>query len=140
MPHGGFILIFFLLFFIPLSLYSGFVMYRKKDERKLRATKLVIWAVVIIVILATNYNRHINTRFDANAIVKSIEKYKSDTGDYPNNLEIIGVSNQHLRKQLGMSGYYYNDGKARLFYSVTYIPFDTYSYNFELKVWQYRSS
>lgn len=115
-------------------------MYRKKDERKLRATKLVIWAVVIIVILATNYNRHINTRFDANVIVKSIEKYKSDTGDYPDNLEIIGVSNQHLRKQLGMSGYYYNDGKARLFYSVTYIPFDTYSYNFELKVWQYRSS
>ncbi len=131
-------LIAFLIFLIPLSLYSAFIMYKKKDERKLRATKLAIWAVAIAVILATHYNRHINTRMVANAIVASIEKYKSDTGDYPDNLEIIGVSNQHLRKQLGRFRYNYRNGKASLFYRVTYIIYDTYSYDFEQKEWQYR--
>lgn len=100
---------------------------------------LTIWVIAVAVILATNYYRHSNTRMVADDIVASTEKYKSDTGGYPDSLERIGISVQQLRGRLGMSGYYINNGQTSLFYAVTYMVFDTYNYNFELKHWEHRS-
>ena len=130
-PHGGFLLVLFLLFIVPLSVYSTVIMYRDKQQRKIRAIKLFIWAVSILVVVGVNYHRHINTRIAANNIVASIERYKSATGKYPDNLDQIGVTKRSLRNKLGMSGYYNENGKASLFYGVTFIVFDTYNYNFE---------
>jgi hypothetical protein len=138
--HGGFMFLFFLLFLVPSSLYSVIVMYRNKEERKLRTTKLSIGLIASLITVSFNYYRYINTRAKANNIVVAIEKYRSELGYYPKDLEAIGLSKIKLRNQLGMFGYFYNNGQPNFFYAVTYIIFDTYSYNFELKEWQYHSS
>ena len=126
--HGGFLIYAFLIFLIPLSLNSVYRIYRHREETKLRSGKLLIWAFTILVSVSFNYYRHIDTRSSANAIVKAIEDYRSESGEYPETLDSIGLSQQQLSERLGKSGYSFDNAEPLLFYAVTYTTSRVYSY------------
>lgn len=102
--YGGFLLGLFILFLIPLFLYSGIRMHRHKSERKIRGVKLAVWVSAIFVSLAVNYYRYSYTRDTANDIVAKITKYHETKGSYPSNLEVLGYERKSLSSSFGMYG------------------------------------
>lgn len=135
--HGGFLLGPFLIFLIPLFLYSGVRMYRCKNELNTRGKKLAIWMSAIIVALAVNFHRHSSTRDAANGVVAQIVRYHETNGTYPSSLGALGYDSKSLKASLGPHGYFNKDGKPSFFYAVPYIVFDTYHYDFLYKQWVY---
>ena len=135
--YGGFLLGFFLLFLIPLFLYSGVRMYRHKNELKVRGTKLAIWMAAIFVTLGVNFYRYNFTRDAANSVVAAIVKYHETSGIYPSSLEGLGYGGKSLKSSLGMYGYRKTDGQPSFFYGVPYMIFDTYRYDFDSERWVY---
>ncbi len=135
--HGGFLLVFFLLFLIPLSLYSGIRMYRNKSERQLRGKKLAVWSATIFVALAVNFYRYNDARDVANDVVASIVKFHDTNGTYPSSLEVLGYNSQSLRSSLGWYGYHNKDEQPSFLYGVPYMAFDSYHYDFHSGQWIY---
>lgn len=135
--YGGFLLGFFLLFLIPLFLYSGIRMYRHKSERKVRGEKLAVWMSAILVTLVVNYYRYSYTRDAANEVVAKIASYHEINGFYPRNLEVLGYDSKSLKSRFGMYGYHSKEGQPSFLYGVPYMIFDTYRYDFHSRKWIY---
>lgn len=140
MPHAGFMLY---LVVIPLSLwtlYSIYLSVRKPELRANQLTRMSIWLLAVALVVGIHYIRHITTRQSADEVVAAIKSYTVTHGLCPVELEDIGIDPQQLQDKLGMAGYSCQDGKPHFFYKVTYIVFDTYSYDFNKGVWKYRAS
>lgn len=135
--YGGFLLGFFMLFMVPLLLYSGIRMYRHNNELEMRRRKLAIWLAAIFVTLAVNGYRYSSTRDAANNVVAEIVKYHENNGTYPINLEALGYDGKSLKSNLGMYGYHNKDGQPSFFYGVPFMIFDTYRYDFHSGKWIY---
>lgn len=133
--HGGFLLFFFLVFLVPLFLYSGVRMYRYQHELNTRAKKLAIWMSAILVALAVNVYRYTSTRDAADDVVSKIVQYHETNGTYPSSLETLGYESKSLKANLGMYGYSNKDGTPSFFYAVPYIVFDSYHYDFHSGEW-----
>ena len=135
--NQGLVIAGFLLFLIPLSLYSLFVMYRKKEERKLRATKLAIWSLGVVAIVATHYYYSVNTRNVANSAIETILQYKKEHNQYPEALETIGIPSKEYRAKHRIS-YSTNKKNNPAFYY--FVPFglrNSYHYDFNEAEWRY---
>lgn len=135
--NGGFLLGVFLLFLIPLFVYSGIRMGRHENELKIRGKKLTIWTAAIFVTLAVNFYRYSSTRDTANDVVGTIVKYHETSGTYPSSLDVLGYDSKSLKLSLGWYGYHNKDGQPSFLYSVPYMPFDVYRYDFNSKQWVY---
>jgi hypothetical protein len=140
MPHSGFMLY---LAVIPLSiwtLYSIYLSVRKPELRANQLTRVSIWLVVVALVVGIHYFRHVTTRQSADEVVSAINRYSATHGTCPATLDEMGFSRQQLRDKLGMAGYGCEEGKPYFFYAVTYIPFDTFDYDFSKGAWKYRGS
>lgn len=135
--YGGFMLGFFLLFLIPFFLYSVDRMYRHKEERKTRGVKLALWMAATFVTLAVNYHEYGYARDAANDVVAELAKYHETNGSYPSNLEALGYDSKSLKSTLGMYSYQNEEGQPFFYYSVPYIVFDMYRYDFQSGQWIY---
>lgn len=136
--HGGFILIFFLLFLIPSIIKSLYIIFVKHQEKKLRAIQISLWVVSCVVVAAHHIYLHKTTRVYANSVSNSIEQFYSQKGVYPSSIEEVGIKKESLRKH---KMYYSRDNQGpNLMYAATWIVFDTYYFDFKSKTWKYRSS
>ncbi|MDD2775947.1 MAG: hypothetical protein PHU06_08330 [Gallionella sp.] len=138
MPHVGFMLY---LVVIPLSiwtLYSLYLSVRKPELRANQLTRVSIWLLAVALVVGIHYFRHITTRQSADEVVAAIKSYTATHGLCPVTLDDVGFSQEQLQDSLGMAGYGCDDGNPHFFYKVTYIVFDTYSYDFSKGVWKYR--
>jgi len=137
--YGGFLLGFFLLFLIPFFLYSTDRMYRHKSERRIRGVKLAAWMVAIFITLAVNYHEYGYARDAANDVVAELAKYYETHGSYPSSLEALGYDSKSLKSSLGMYGYDNRDEQPFFYYSVPYMAFAMYLYDFQSGQWNYSS-
>ena len=139
-PHAGFMLYLVALPLLVWFLYNLQFVFTPSEARKWLLLRMAVWLMSIILVVVVHYHYHQAARQVANDIVTQIEKYRSKTGEYPRTLDEIGVTKEKLRTQLGLSRYSYKEGKTLyFFYAVTFIPFDTYQYDFVSKQWRYRS-
>ena len=121
-----------LLIWIPNCVY---VAIRNANERRWRLFSMAVWIASMLVIAGIHYDLATATRHDADEIVAAIKKYKSEYGTYPPSVEMIGMSQQQIRKRLGFGGYFFEKGQPDLFYANTFIIFHTYHYDFLKDVW-----
>lgn len=139
-PHAGFMIS---IFAFPLSIwliYNIYVVLTKPDRRKWQIIRMVVWVVSFMVVWMVVWMVHDKlkqtTRHDADDIVAAINRYKSEHGAYPDNIEMIGVSKKQLEEKLGRpSGYVYDKGKPNLYYADTFTIFQTYFYDFQKNTW-----
>lgn len=135
--YGGFLLGLFLVFLIPLFVYSGIRMVTHANERKLRGTKIAIWMLAIGIVLGVNFHRHYITRSLANDVVAKIVEYHQIHSVYPSSLEAVGYDRRLLNETLRVHGYSDRDGEPIFFYGVPYQIYDAYQFDFTSKQWVY---
>jgi hypothetical protein len=138
--HSGFVLGIFIMGLVPYFLYSGVRVYWHRNEFGTRATQLAIWVSAITVAVGVNYYRYTSTRNVANDVVEKIDHYHAMNTAYPSSLETIGYDKRSLKASLGLYAYSNKEGKPSFHYSVPYIIFDTYEYDFSSRQWVYRAS
>jgi hypothetical protein len=98
---------------------------------------MLIWFFSIITVSGIHYYHSKLTHENALYVSGVIEAYKSNHGNYPPNLEAIGLTKEQLRKLLGVSGYNVQNGEPMLFYGSPITVFDKYFYNFKESKWHY---
>ncbi len=115
--------------------YSIFVSVFHPQRRPLQLAQMAIWTGAVVTIVSVHYVRHVVTRHNADEIVTTINKYTAQHGHCPATTDDIGITRQELKAKLGLSYYECKDGKQTFVYGVTYMPYDTYSYNFAKATW-----
>jgi len=130
---SGTVIFIFLIFLIPLSIYSLIVIFKYKNQRQIRSTKLFLWLLAFL--LSFSYNFYINEsiRTEANNLVTKIESYKLNNGQLPQNLQEIGVLEKDIDNKIIVVFYYNEKRGVNLSYTGTYM--DMYIYDFKEKIW-----
>ena len=80
------------LFGLPLFvwfLYNFQFVFTPSDARKWILLRMATWMIPISVVIGVQYYYHQVTRQAANDIVAEIEKFRSETGNYPVTLDEI---------------------------------------------------
>lgn len=134
--HAGFVLGMLLLFLIPGGCYSAFIIVARPAKRNLQATKVAIWAVACVVVVAVHGVMHVSARRYADTVVQSLQAYARLHGHYPPTLEAAGVSPNEFHQRLGLSNYTLAGEVPRLAYGTTYMPFAVEQYDFDRHEWQ----
>jgi hypothetical protein len=93
-----------------------------------------MWVLTISGILLIHLHYYHSSRNDADQIAKAIIRYKAEHGYYPQNLKAAGIENP---RKAWMIGYFPEKEKPGLFYAATFLPFDTYFYDFDKDTWSY---
>ncbi|MCL2887259.1 MAG: hypothetical protein FWF20_10880 [Betaproteobacteria bacterium] len=135
MMGGGLIFIIFIqIIYIP---FLALAYLTGPERRKLYVAKAIIWALASVAIFTTHFVRHVLNRYHANEITYSINTFISANKRCPHNLEEIGLSKESIRKHLPMFGYSCSesDGRPLLYYSVGYMPYAMYKYDFDKQKW-----
>jgi len=139
--HAGFILIFLVPVFAVWILKSLVLMWRSPPLRRIQLTKLIIWSVLLCSIVSLHWFYAYSTRKNADEIIVALNKFAEENHRYPTNIEEIRMTPAKLKNKLGFAGYCLNENhQPKFYYGVTYIPFDTYSYDFTSKSWKYRAT
>lgn len=135
-PQAGFMIYMFALPLLIWLIYSIYVVLTKPGRRKWQIIRMAVWVVSFMVVWMVHDKLKQTTRHDADDIVAAINRYKSEHGAYPDNIEMIGVSKKQLEEKLGRpSGYFYDKGKPDLYYADTFIIYQTYFYDFQKNTW-----
>jgi hypothetical protein len=127
--HGGFLVFFVALVFVPWVMIKAALALRNPGTRKYILETSSIWLASIFVISAVHMVRATSARRKANQIAAQILEYKTKHGSYPIEDALIP---QHLDVF-----YLVKDGKPNLFYLSTFYPFSTYAYDFETHAWEF---
>lgn len=138
MPMAGMLLLIFIPLVVGALAKSGFLVLRKRVETKVFITKLLMWSSCVMVVLLTHYIRHHDTRRMANDVVLQIEQFHQENSVYPESILEVGLTEKELRKNLIMGFYDYSERGPLLVYAVTYMPFETYHYDFKEREWVQR--
>ena len=138
-PHAGFMIYIFAFPLLIWFTYSIYVAIAKPDLRKWQLIRMSVWIVSVLVILGIHYNRRETARHYADNVVAAIKEYKSEHGNYPDNIEMIGISRQQLKNKLGLSGYSFEKNTPSLFYADTFIVYQTHDYDFQKNIWVYHA-
>ncbi len=134
--HAGILLGLVLPILIIWLPYSIGVSVLNPQRRPLQLPQMAIWIVAVVTIVSVHYVRHVVTRHNADEIVTTINNYTAQHGHCPATTDDIGITRQELTAKLGFwSDYGCREGKQTFFYGVTYVPYDTYSYNFAKATW-----
>ena len=134
---GGFILGFVLLFLVPSLLKSLYFIIIKNKERKQRTIQTLLWTVTCSIIIIHHVYLHKTTQNFAIKVSNSVLSYKQERGNYPESYEVLGFDKKIMREY--RLYYSYKDKTPYLFYPATWIPFDTYIFNFETHRWDYQA-
>lgn len=136
--HAGLNLVFVVLFLVPSFIHSAYVCFKRREERQVRLYKAGIWLMTIVVIVSSHAYMHNQAREVANAISSTIVLHRQTHGAYPASAEEAGLSREFMKKSRVF--YNFSDGVPFLMYPVTFMPFDTYDFDFETGEWQYNGS
>lgn len=116
-------------FWLP---YSLLVIVRYPDRRKIQSTKIGIWVLMVVAVLASHFVRHLDDRAYADSVVKKIEQFRNTQGRYPDRLEEIGMTAAELKSRLAVPNY---SNRPKFCYANTMAAFHMWSYDFEKREW-----
>lgn len=135
--HGGFV-IYFLVPVLAIWIMYNLIRARKDKERlKPLGVKLLIWLAVIAIVLANHWHLAYAARRDADLALTKVLRYRTQHGVYPADLAAAGISDPQYGHEW-MLHYEGENGQPELFYAATFVPFDTYSYDFQTMEWRYQ--
>ena len=112
-------------------------MWRVPQRRLVLGGKMLLWLLSLASIVLVHLHFANAARQDGERVRHAIEGYQNVHKAYPASLAAVGIDAPALRKQW-MLHYMLSDGTPMLFYAATFTAFDTYSYDFKEKVWQYQ--
>jgi hypothetical protein len=116
-------------FWLP---YSLVVIIRNPDRRKIQSTKIGIWVLMFVTVLAGHFVRHRDDRAYADSVVQKIEQFRNTQGRYPDRLEEIGMTAAELKGRLVVPNY---SNSPRFYYANSMVAFHMWSYDFEKREW-----
>ena len=126
---SGTVIFLFLIFLIPLSIYSLIVMFKGKKQRQIRSIKLLLWFLAVIFSFCYNFYINESIRMEAKNIVTKIENYKLDKNKFPENLKQIEVLSKDIKNKIILIFYFDEKNQVHLSYLDTYTQI--YTYNFK---------
>ncbi len=135
--HAGFMMGFVLLFLIPSLIKSLYYIFIKNIEQKQRLLQTAMWVITCVVVFTHHIYLHKTTRDIAVQVSSRIVIYEQSNGLYPESIEVLGFDEQEM-KPYGLS-YSNYDNDPLLFYYVTWIPFESYQFDFGNKQWDNQS-
>ncbi|MDR1529196.1 MAG: hypothetical protein LBS40_02115 [Burkholderiales bacterium] len=138
MPH-----VFFMIYVpaIPLLIWMMVNLaraIRDPKTRKIRLARIAIWIVAIGFVCGIHRVMYVITRSYADEVIVKIDQFSKTHGYCPETLEDMGIDRQQFKEALGFASYSCQDGNPSLYYAATFIIYDTYSYDFEQSIWEYR--
>lgn len=135
--HAGFLLGFFLVFYVVYFLVSIYKLIFKNNKKTVIIKNLVLISIFLLI-FGRHYYLHITTRNLGNEVVQIIDAYYLKNGKYPESINDVGISNyEYQGKRFFLS---IRNGEPFLWYPATWIPFDTYEYDFKTKQWEFAPS
>jgi hypothetical protein len=138
--HSGTFLMLLVPIFCVWIPYSLFVIFRSPDRRQIQINKLIFWSVLIAFLSCLHWYYYYSTREFANSVVIKIIGFKDSEKRYPSSLTEVGISNDQLKENLGLAGYFKEENSMpQFFYSSTFDGFDTYYFDFKNNKWNYHA-
>jgi hypothetical protein len=135
--HAGF-LIYFVVPVLVIWIMYNLIRARKEKERlKPLGIKLLAWLAVITIVLANHWYLAYASRKDADLVVAKVLEYRIQHGVYPKDMMEAGINDPRFGHEW-MLHYEAENGQPELFYAATFVPFDTYGYDFQTLQWRYR--
>lgn len=136
--HAGFVLGFWLLFLIPLTIKSLFTILVKKEEKKQKIIQIALWSISCSIIAFHHIYLHKTSKKYANFVSNAVESFYLKNGVYPKSLVDAGINPESAKK---FRVHFLNsNSQPLLMYPATWIVFSTYYYDFKIKKWLFRSS
>ncbi len=134
--HCGFVVVFFLPFFMVYFIYCAFIALRRPLERKVTSARAATWACALLAVAVSHWYWFVASRADANRVVSAVIEYRNRTGNYPPDLAAVGIEVKQLESKW-MLGYRLWHGQPSVLYAATFIIFDTYDFDFDAQTWRY---
>jgi hypothetical protein len=135
--HGGF------LIYLVIPVLAIWIMYNlvraRKDKARLKplGAKLLIWLAVIAIVLGRHGYLFKASHADADLALSKVLAYRTQHGVYPADLAAAGIGDPHFGQEWALH-YEAPNGQPELLYFATFVPFDTYSYDFQTMEWRYQ--
>ena len=131
-PGMGFLLVVLLIPLLIWLSYSAYGMLRWPETRRNRLLRVTIWLVALALMVGIHYWRHTTTRQHADGIVATIQRHAAKQGQYPATLAAAGIPSQGVWLR-----YRCDQGKPSLYYRGTFLPFESYQYDFSVGAWEH---
>lgn len=127
--HAGFMAIFFAPFIVIGVVRRGFLMWKKRDQRRLHGAIVGIWLLTVAVVSGAHAYYFHAMRSSAESVRESVVRYKQVNGVYPPTVAELGKK--------GIHGVFYGaeNGIPHLFHVATFVPYATYHFDFESGRW-----
>jgi len=138
--HGG---LFIVLVAPPILLYKLVQLLRhwkSVPQRRAHLVALAIVATASLIVLSVHSHLHNASRAQADQVAQSIEHFQAARGHYPASLSEVGLDSAAFRRDLMLSYSSSHGDDPVLFYAATFVPFDTWQYNFLAREWIYDPS
>ena len=136
--HAGF-MIYFAFPVLAIWIMYNLVRARKHREGfRVFVVKIIIWVVAITLVLSYHWYLSYASRRDADFVVSKVLDYRTHKGVYPKDMTEAGISDPHFGHEW-MLHYEAQNGQPELFYMATFVPFDTFGYDFQTMQWRYRA-
>ena len=137
--YSGFMMI---LVTLPALLYYvvRFGLARHNKERSMHylfAIGVVVAASAVVS--SVHFYRHFSSRKEADRVVRKVLDFREKQGRFPSDASELGDLALRDRSRPLLHYTLLSDGKPALFYAATFIPFDTWEYDFSSRTWFYRS-
>jgi hypothetical protein len=133
--HLGFAIGLVWVVLLPWVAVNMFSAYKQSGRWPLFITKTCIWALMSVAVLGWHVYLYYSVRAEAQRIVERVIASRRTNGVFPENLAVVGVSDEQRKNALGLSGYFRKESGAFLFYASTYVPFEVEQYDFAAARW-----
>ena len=133
--HFGMGLVLVLLILAPWVVVSAATAYGRPEQRSILVARICIWVVMCALVVGWHFYLHQTTRTKAQEIVDKVLAFQRSTGAFPENLLMVGITDEERKQLLGLSFYRREERDATLVYASTYMTFETEQYSFSTRRW-----
>ena len=134
--HAGFAAVLAAPFLAVWFFYSLVIICRAPERRRLQAARVLVWLVAVSAVAGVHWHKVRASRLDAEQAATAILAYKARHGAYPASLGEVGMDAAMLKKRW-LLFYGMHEGNPTLFYAATFVPFETFHYDFEQSQWRH---
>jgi len=130
----------FIFFAIPLLPWMAHHLYRAlryPRERRANLVRLALWVATLAALVTWHAARAWSASSFAQDVVNRVERFKQDTGHYPQQLAEVGITSES--QSVYWLGYFPDQpGKSSapdLFYAGEWVIYSVYRYDFATRTW-----
>ena len=116
------------------ALWIAFVAVRSPTRRRVQACKAALLAVTVAVIGFVHVGYAQSTRASAQQAVDALLSFKTHQGRFPRDAVEAGIETAELESKYVFVRWA-SEGEPVVIYNSTFIPFDTYHFDFATRTW-----